>query len=153
VTAGAPRRLTGRLRVDLPPEQAFRLFTARGEELWAEGWQPRFAGEVADDAVPGVVWETGEGDATTIWLVLDADPGRGITYARVTPGDRAGTVTVGLREAGTGSDVEVSYVLTPLTGAADRALDGFARGYEEYLAGWQRAIETHLAQQAGQGLS
>ena len=40
MTAGEPRRLTGRLHVALPPERAFRLFTARGEEDWVEGWRP-----------------------------------------------------------------------------------------------------------------
>ena len=146
MTAGAPRRLTGRLHVDLPPGEAFRLFTARGEELWAEGWQPRIAGDAPDDAMPGVVWETGHGDATTTWLVLAADPGRSVSYARVTPGDRAGTVTVSLEAAGGGSDVEVTYLLTALTDEADQALDDFAHGYPEFLSEWQTAIATHLPQ-------
>jgi hypothetical protein len=144
VTAGTPRRLTGRLTVDLPPEQAFTLFTARGEELWAEGWEPRFPGPVDDDTAPGVVWETGHGDGATTWLVVDSDPGRYVRYARITPGDRAGTVAVALTATDGGSDVEVTYVLTPLTAAADRALDEFAAGYDGFLADWRTAIEAHL---------
>jgi hypothetical protein len=136
--------------VALPPAEAFRLFTARGEESWAEGWRPRFPGPVADDAAPGVVWQTGDGAATTTWLVLDSEPGRHVRYARVTPGDRAGTVAVTLTEAepgtaGGGSDVEVSYLLTALSDAAGDALDDFAAGYDAYLAGWQAAIARHLA--------
>ena len=31
--------LTGHLTVTLPPEQAFDLFTPRGEQRWAVGWR------------------------------------------------------------------------------------------------------------------
>ena len=31
---------TGTLRVDAPPEHAFQLFTAPGERLWVDGWDP-----------------------------------------------------------------------------------------------------------------
>lgn len=141
MTVGRPWRLTGGLRVALPPGQAFVLFTARGEQRWVVGWEPRFPGPVADDTEPGVVWETGD----TIWVVLHRDPGRRISYARVTPGDRAGTVTVSLAEAPDGgSDVTVTYVLTALTDAADAALAEFAAGYDEFLASWSAAIATHL---------
>ena len=37
--SGAEYRLTGQLRVDLPPQDAFRLFTPRGEQDWDE-WRP-----------------------------------------------------------------------------------------------------------------
>jgi hypothetical protein len=36
------RRLTGRIQVPLPPEEAFRLFTPRGEQDWVHGWRPHF---------------------------------------------------------------------------------------------------------------
>jgi hypothetical protein len=145
MTTGRPRELTGRLHVALPPAEAFTLFTARGEQRWVEGWEPRFPGPVADDTAPGVVWETGHGGEHTIWLVLDSEPGRRVSYARVTPHDRAGTVTVVLDEAADGgSDVTVSYRLTAFTDAADEALAGFAAGYDEFLCGWATAIARHL---------
>jgi hypothetical protein len=107
--SGGQVRLTGRLRVALPPREAFRLFTPRGERDWAEGWEPRFPVPAPDDTVPGTVFETGAHGATTTWLVLAREPGRHISYARVTPGDRAGTVAVTLDEAGGQSSVEVTY--------------------------------------------
>ena len=146
MTIGRPWRLTGRLRVALPPEQAWRLFTARGEEEWVDGWEPRFPGPVDDDTEPGVVWQTGHGFEHTLWLVLDRDPGRRVSYPRVTPHDRAGTVTVTLAPAADGgSDVEVTYVLTALTPDADARLAEFAAGYDAFLASWADAIATHLA--------
>ncbi|MFD2349479.1 glycosyltransferase [Nonomuraea ferruginea] len=34
--------LTGHVPVPLPPPEALRLFTPRGEEEWIKGWRPRF---------------------------------------------------------------------------------------------------------------
>ena len=41
--------LTGTLRVPLPADEAFRLFTARGERDWVDGWEPHFPDPVDDD--------------------------------------------------------------------------------------------------------
>ena len=90
------RRLTGRIQVPLPPGEAFRLFTPRGEQDWAHGWHPHFPAQAADDTEPGTVFETSAHGHHTIWVVMDRQPGKRISYARVTPGDQAGTVTVSL---------------------------------------------------------
>jgi hypothetical protein len=152
VLTGSRRRLTGRIRVGLPPAGAFRLFTPRGEQDWVPGWKPRFPAPVSDDTEPGTVFETGAHGHRTVWLVLDRQPGRRISYARVTPGDRAGTVTVVINaandhepdEAASASDVEVIYELTALTEAAARDLAEFARTYPAYLQSWQEAIAAWL---------
>ncbi len=137
--------LTGTLAVPLPPEQAFRLFTARGEEDWVEGWRPRFPVETPDDTAPGTVFETDAHGQVTTWLVLDSDPGRRISYARVTPGVRAGTVTVELADGASGhSQVRVTYALTALTDAARAELGSFADGYQDFLRSWQDTIAQHL---------
>ncbi len=134
--ATSRRRLIGHIRVGLPPSRAFWLFTPRGEEEWAPGWKPRFPVPVPDDTRPGTVFETDAHGQRTVWLVVDRSEGRRISYARVTPGDRAGTVTVVIDAAGQGgeqSDVEVTYDLTALTGAAERDLASFAGTYPDYL--------------------
>ena len=56
---GTQRRLTGRIQVALPPGEAFRLFTPRGEEEWVHGWQPRFPAHAYLQS-----WQ----DAITAWL-------------------------------------------------------------------------------------
>jgi hypothetical protein len=43
--------LTGRIRVGLPPGEAFRLFTPRGEQDWAHRWHPRFPAPAQDDTL------------------------------------------------------------------------------------------------------
>ncbi len=139
------RRLTGRLHVGLPPAEAFRLFTARGEQDWAHGWQPHFPAPAPDDSEPGIVFETSAHGQHTVWVVTEREPGRRIGYARVTPGHQAGTVTVRLTAAGDGSEVEVTYRLTALSDAAGSQLADFADGYGDYLRSWQDAIAGLLA--------
>ena len=139
-----PLRLTGRIRVGLPPAEAFRLFTPRGEQDWVPGWDPAFPAETPDDTEPGTVFETSGHGQHAIWVVTDREPGRHISYARMTPGDRAGTVTVELSAAGGASDVEVTYQLTALSAAAQPRLREFADGYAAYLQTWQDAISGWL---------
>jgi len=145
-----PLRLTGRIRVGLPPAEAFRLFTPRGEQDWAPGWDPHFPAPASDDTEPGTVFETsphgqpGTHVPPTVWVVTNRESGRHISYARMTPGDRAGTVTVELSAADGASDVEVTYQLTALSVAAEPGLREFADGYAAYLQSWQDAISGWL---------
>jgi hypothetical protein len=138
--SGSQVRLTGVVRVALPPAEAFRLFTPRGEQDWVPGWSPRFPAPAPDDTEPGTVFETDAHGATTTWVVLARQPGRHISYSRVTPGERAGTVAVTVEDAGGHSAVEVTYALTALRPAAVAGLHDFARGYPAYLRSWQDAI-------------
>jgi polyketide cyclase/dehydrase/lipid transport protein len=139
------RRLAGRLHVGLPPAEAFRLFTPRGEQDWADGWRPHFPDPVPDDTEPGTVFETSAHGQRTVWIVTERERGCRIAYTRVTPGHQAGTVAVRLAAAGGGSEVEVTYQLTALTDAAGRQLADFADGYDAYLLSWQEAIAALLA--------
>jgi hypothetical protein len=155
--------LTGHVHVELPPGEAFRLFTPRGEQDWVNGWEPHFPAPAADDTEPGTVFETNAHGRRTIWLVLDRQWGERISYARVTPGDHAGTVTIVVNPSGspesansTGSpgsaaggrsDVEVTYDLTALTGATGPAvhrLREFSSSYPAYLRSWEDAIAASL---------
>ncbi|MEU8245943.1 SRPBCC family protein [Nonomuraea sp. NPDC048916] len=143
--SGAQYSLTGQIAVALPPEAAFRLFTPRGEEQWVKGWRPRFPMPADDDAEPGTVFEVDVHGERTTWVVLDRRPGRRISYARVTPGSRAGTVTVVVTsDAAGGSAVQVTYELTALSPQGARELRDFAAGYPEFLASWQEAIAARF---------
>jgi hypothetical protein len=143
---GARHSLTGRIQVALSPSEAFRLFTPRGEQDWVPGWHPRFPAAAADDTEPGTVFETSAHGQHTVWLVTDRQPGRSISYARVTPGDYAGTVSVTITPAGQHSEVEVTYELTALTSLAEHKLHEFADGYPAYLQSWQDAISAWMDQ-------
>jgi len=137
--------LVGRLRVPLAPADAFVLFTPLGERVWVHGWEPRFPGSVDDDTEPGTVFVTEAHGGSTTWVVTARDRPRAISYARFTPGDRAGTVTVRLEADGTTSLVEVVYDLTALAPESEADLQEFADGYAAYLESWERDIAAYLS--------
>lgn len=107
------RVMSATLTVPLPPEEAFRLFTARGERDWVPGWDPVFPVDTPDDTAPGTVWLTSSPEEETTWLVTSRDFPRSVSYARITPSVRAGTVTVALAATEAGSEVTVTYDMTP----------------------------------------
>lgn len=138
-------RLSGRISVRLPPADAFRLFTPRGEQDWAHHWFPRFPVPVIDDSEPGTVFETHAHGHRAVWVVTGREPGRRISYSRVIPGGSAGTVTVILSPSGEYSQAEVIYEITALTPEASAELRNFAEGYPAYLRSWQDEIEHALS--------
>jgi Polyketide cyclase / dehydrase and lipid transport len=139
------QRLTGSFSVQLPPGEAFHLFTPRGEREWVAGWQPRFPAPAEDDTAPGTVFQTEAHGQVTTWVVVEREAGRRIAYARVAGAANAGTVRVTLAGVAGHSEVTVTYELTALDEAGGTALDEFAAGYPEFLRSWQRAIEARLA--------
>lgn len=138
------RRLTGRVSVPLPPEQAFRLFTPLGERDWAPGWEPRFPAATVDDSDPGTAFVTESSGHERTWMVVDRELDRRIRYAAFSPGDRASLITVELTPVATGSEVEVTYDVTALSEAGARGLVDFADGYERYLESWHQQIVAYL---------
>jgi hypothetical protein len=136
------QRLSDRIRVALPAEEAFQLFTPRGEREWAHGWNPTFPASTDDDTEPGTVFETDAHGHRGTWLVTDCVRGRRIAYARVISGETAGSITVTLETTPAGTEVEVVYDLTPLSDTGANHLKQFANHYGEYLRSWQTAISA-----------
>jgi hypothetical protein len=110
------------------------LFTASGERAWAPGWDP-----VGDDDC----WRTTAHGHTTYWLTVDRTP-TSARYARVTPGDTAGTVAVECAPDGQGTLVTVTYDLRPLEPAGEARLASFRDGYAAMLGEWQRLTSALL---------
>ena len=142
-------RLSGRIHVALPADQAFKLFTPCGEREWAPSWDPRFPTSSTDDSEPGTVFETDTHGQPGTWLVTERVRGKRIAYAQVIPGERAGRITVTLDAAEGGSEAEVVYELTALSDAGAHHLRQFADGYSDYLQSWQDAIAACLERRAG----
>jgi hypothetical protein len=144
---GERATLIGVVRVDLPPQGAFALFTPTGERRWAEGWSPEFPAAAEDETAPGTVFEVAHGGARSTWIVVSCTPGEKIAYARVTAGDRAGLVAVECRAACHGMpDAHVSYTLTALGEQARASLAEFAARYPQFLRQWEVAIARSLSQ-------
>jgi hypothetical protein len=138
--------VAGTFRVPLSRDDAFRLFTPRGERAWAHGWDPRFCADSPDDTEPGTVFQTGHDGVTTTWVVTHSVRGEQITYARLTPGKDVGLVAVRCDQAEEATtSVTVRYDLTALAPEAVADLDAFAAGFADYLRGWEQAIARTLA--------
>lgn len=137
--------VSGTVAVPLPIGEAFLLFTARGEKRWARGWDPRFPANDHDDTVPGTTFVTEHEGVSTVWVVATVRAPHEISYARVTPGDKAGLVTVRLAASDDGNTrATVTYDLTAFTADGCSALEHFRTGYDEFLAGWGEAIRAAL---------
>ena len=149
VTACTRVRLSGHIDVALSPLRAFTLFTPAGERAWADGWDPQFPCPAADDTDPGAVFVTRHGDHATTWVVTGREPPAAIRYVQVTPGHRAGIISVGCQPAAAGTRVTVGYDLTALTPEANAELDRFAAGYPHFLARWEQAIARAIARVSG----
>jgi hypothetical protein len=122
-----------------------QLFTARGERMWVEGWDPTFpAGEPSDEG-EGTVFVTAAEGRSTYWVVAARDA-ESVRYARTTPGFAAGTVEVRRRASDARSThVDVTYDLTALTPEGAAELDRFGASYEHEIGAWETAIATALA--------
>ncbi len=134
------RRLRHGFQVPLPPDEAFPLFTPRGEREWAPHWDPQFPARVDDDSQPGTVFTVLLGDSPSTWIVTHSDPGREIQYARVIPERSAALVTASCAPSGPGTTVTVTYEVTALSAQGEEALLELADGFVEYIAGWEAAI-------------
>lgn len=141
----------GRLTLTTTPAAAFPCFTPEGERNWVPGWTPEYLHPPDGALSVGLRFRTWHGGEETLWMVTDLNVARGrVTYARITPGSRYGTVTVEVRRgmAG-GSEVEVTYSLTPLSAdgahrvGTDLAPDAFA----EMLRKWGESISAWEARQ------
>ncbi|CAG9269101.1 conserved hypothetical protein [Paraburkholderia unamae] len=124
-----PRRLhvSHRIVVDAPVDRAFMFFTPAGEELWVNGWKPTYIHPGDGRTEAGMVFLTGQGDELTVWTLIDFErDAHRSRYVRSTPASRTSVIEVrcaALDAARTA--VEVSYTLTALNAAGERALEDF----------------------------
>jgi hypothetical protein len=140
-------RSTHRIRVAAPVDVALKFFTPAGEELWAEGWAPRYLEPADGRTRAGMVFTTGADAQFTIWQMLEFDRvARVARYVRTTPALRTGQVEVRCRALDPGStEVEVCYDLVALTAAGEESLRDFEGGaFAAMIDGWADRIATQL---------
>jgi hypothetical protein len=139
-----PISRSGQFHLPASCARAMPLFTAAGEMLWAPGWMPQM---LSGGTARGSVFRTHHGGRTTVWIVVDYDPGAGrASYARLVEGSDMGLVDVRCTGDGKGSGVQVTYTLTGLDadGAAFAARFLAPAHYRAMLDDWQRALVAAL---------
>ena len=142
-----PRSRTGRFHLDAPRARVFPLFTARGEREWAPGWDPV---QLSGAEERGSAFQTRSHDGReTTWIVVDYRPSEGRAgYARLAQGSNIGLVDVVCTQAaGGGTEVSVTYTLTPLHPGAEGFVDDFLSPevYARMMEEWQAATRAALA--------
>ncbi|MGC1522939.1 MAG: SRPBCC family protein [Steroidobacteraceae bacterium] len=142
-----PRTQTRSFHLDAPRARVFPLFTARGERDWAPGWDPVILSG-AEQRGSAFQTRNSEGQTTT-WIVVDYRPAEGrASYARLAEASNIGLVDVVCTDApGGGTDVSVTYTLTPLHAGARGFVDEFLepRQYERMIEEWRTATTAALA--------
>jgi len=136
-------RASHRIIVDAPIDQAFMFFTPAGEELWVDGWKPTYVHPRDGRTESGMVFITGQDDELTLWTMADFDrTAHRSRYVRCTPASRTGIVEVRCAALDkTRTEVRVSYELTALNAAGERALEDFeGERFAAMIDGWERRI-------------
>lgn len=146
-TPAMPRTRTGSFHLDAPRAQVLPLFTARGERDWAPGWDPAMLSGAEER---GSAFLTGHPDGrTTTWIVIEYRPAEGRAgYARLAEDSNIGLVDVLCTDsAGGGTDVSVTYTLTPLHAGAEDFVEHFlnAEVYARMMEEWRSATRAALA--------
>lgn len=145
------RVLTHRFELAMAVAPCQRLFTPAGEELWVDGWRPRYVHPADGRTEAGMVFCTGEGAEYTLWCLVDYDTvAHRARYTRVTPGSRSAVVEVMCRAvAPERSEVQVSYMLTALTPAGAEKVSAMDEpAFAQMIDGWRTAIELRLPELA-----
>ncbi|PLP59523.1 hypothetical protein CYK37_09385 [Mesorhizobium loti] len=141
------------IRVALPVDEAFLLFTPKGEEAWVPGWSPDYIFPATGETGRDMIFRTGRGEEETIWTCLDWQPDRyHVRYLRTTPTLRIAFVEVNCHAEEKGARAVVSYGYVPLTikgqgTVAAMTQDTFAASIDE----WSVLIADYLCTNASPG--
>jgi hypothetical protein len=133
-----------------PRARVMPLFTAGGEREWAPGWDPTMLSG-AEQRGSAFLTVNHEGRNTT-WIVIDYRPSEGrVSYARLAQGSNIGLVDVVCTEPAVGgTDVSVTYTLTPLCAEAEAFVRHFLspEAYAHMIEEWRVATSAALKRRA-----
>ena len=137
-------------RLEAPVARVFPLFTALGEKVWAQGWEPEL---LSGHEERGSVFRTTHGGHEATWIVVAYLPSQGhVSYARLVQGSNMGLVDVQCSAAsGGGTEVSVRYTLTGLNAQGQLFVEEFLDPvhYGHMIEQWREAISKALGIRTG----
>ena len=145
--AAPPVSQTRTFHLAAPPERLMPLFTAAGERAWAKGWDPQI---LSGDTARGSVFRTSAHGHETTWIVIDYRPQAGrASYARIVRDLNMGIVDVTCARTKDGSDITVTYTLTPLSSEAAASVASMleAEHFDAMIDEWRTSIAAVIAAQ------
>lgn len=132
----------------VPLARAAPLFGPEGERCWAgEHWNPEFVYPQPAADVEGAVFTIQHGTQNAVWVntLFDLAAGR-MQYVNFVPGVLVSKIDVHLTATGeTTTRVEVTYLYTALSAAANEHVREMVAGARSNGVQWQEAIERCLS--------
>jgi hypothetical protein len=138
-----------RIVIAAPADTAFMFFTPAGEELWVDGWSPRYIRPADGTTREHMVFTTGQAEQFSIWQLATFDRARRRScYVRTKPALRTGFVEIACDPLGDNqSEVLVTYTLTALTPEGADSLRAFeGEAFRQMTDGWGDVIASRLPQ-------
>ena len=141
------RSLTGSIILSLEPQEAFPLFSPKGEISWVPGWQPELLYPQGADWAEGQIFRTREEYGEGLWVVARLNPAEFyVRYNRFEPGRYVAIVEVGIIKVHNGSQVTVTYSFVGLSERGNKDIDGMSQSaYDEKLEHWSEWLIAHNA--------
>lgn len=140
--------LAGGFQVAAPVEEAFPLFSPKGEETWVAGWKPEILYPEGAEWERGLVFRTTKGESETIWFVTELDRAtHRVAYNRVEAGMTAVMLAVECTEAGPArTRVSVRYTFVGTSEAGNAAVRQRNRHeFDEWMEEWESSIAPLFA--------
>ena len=144
--AAPPSAQTASFTLEASCRQAFPLFTAAGERLWAgPSWSPEM---LSGSVRRGSVFRTRADGREAVWVVTNYHPDRGqVSYARIAQGSNMGLVDVRCQNLSPRhSRITVSYTLTALSPEGTTFVTRFLekKHFKHYIGEWKRSLDAFL---------
>lgn len=134
--------------VNATPEEIFPLLCPVREAEWLDGWQYTMLFSKSGLAEQGAVFSTPSGgEPDTIWIVSKHDvQSQVVEFARVTPGSRVSTLTIGIRgKDDRSSHVDIVYTFTGITSEGNDFIDGYSEEvFLKMVRFWERSMNHYL---------
>ena len=129
-----------------PPAAVFPLLCPVREADWIDGWNPLVVLSHSGLAEPDCVFVTDSRPYDAVWFITRHEPERGfVEMIKVTPEVTACKLTIQVRAAGPGSEVDVTYSHTSLGPQGDVFVASFtAEYYVQFMREWEDRMNHFL---------
>jgi hypothetical protein len=129
-----------------PMEQAWPLFGADKERVWAPNWNPQFLHPVPANDEEGMVFTVAHDHLRAAWVNTQFDEKNGhIQYVYIIPDALVTVITLQLTAEGQQTRVEVEYDRTALSPEADAHVKHMADGDRASGPEWEKQVNDYLA--------
>lgn len=128
-------------------DDAFPLFSPRGERLWVPGWDPEVLHPPESDWREGQVFRTREERGEAVWVITRLDSVRHwVEYHRVEPGRYVAHIVVRCRELpNRRTHVSTAYSFVGVSEIGNQDIAAMTQeAYDAKMLRWSEWIHKHL---------